>query len=487
MALGGLWGRVTGLMFGIGIGRTAGAATEPIFELVRQEAWQANANRVLSITQVANLVAMGITDFDSAAEQAARDGFDTNRLRAMVEYYLNPPQYGYAYDALRRGTITEAQFRHVLRKQGIEGQYHDALVELRHVLPSVTDMVRFAVREVYNPTQRDILDLDAEFPDAFADAAEKIGLERDTAADYWAAHWELPSYTQATQMLFRKEIKPPQFKALLKALDYAPTWRGPLEAIARAIPTMSDMIRFAVREVYNPPLRKKLGIDAEYPNAFTAQAALHGMSEEHAREYWAAHWRLPSARQGYQMMWRKEIEPADLDNLLKALDYPPAWRDKLANIAHIVPGRIDLKRMFKFGILTRAEVKQGYVAIGYDAVNAERMTQIAEAEMTTGSTRETWASKARTRLYTVAHNEYLDNSINEATARSVLAEIGATATEQDAIIQAWNVEEQINRLELTPTQVRKAYKSGRWTLDEALAALEAKEMTRADAEELLQQ
>lgn len=386
MALGGLWTRVTGLMFGIGIGRTAGAATEPIFELVRQEAWQENANRVLSLTQVANLVAMGITDFDSAAEQAAREGFDTNRLRAMVEYYLNPPQYGYAYDALRRGEISEAQFRHVLTKQGIERQYHDALVELRHVLPSVTDMVRFAVREVYNP-----------------------------------------------------------------------------------------------------PLRKALGIDAEYPPAFTEQAALHGLSEEHAREYWAAHWRLPSARQGYQMLWRGEIEPDDLDNLLKALDYPPMWRDRLANIAHIVPGRIDLKRMFKLGIKTRAEVYEGYVKIGYAPADAESMTQIAEAEVGAGTTRETWASKARNRLYTVAHDEYLDWSIDADIARSTLAQIDIPDGEITLILAAWDAEQSIARLELTPAQVKKAYYKGLYDLPTALTELQQRGMTLEDADTFLQE
>jgi hypothetical protein len=416
---------------------------------------------------------------------ARRVGLTENRFAALVQYYLNGPQLGMALQALQRGKITEAQYRHALTKQGIEPQYHDAMVDLRRYVVPPTDLVRMAVREVFNAQQRAFLTLDAEYPGDVTAKAGELGIEPDTMRDYWAAHWELPSYTQLAAMLHRGELEPQEFRDALKALDYAPVWRRPLEVIARAIPTMTDFIRFAQREVFSPGQRRDLGLDADYPDAFTAKAALHGMTEQDARDYWAAHWRLPSARQGYTMLWRHEIEAPELDGLLKALDYPAVWRRRLANIAHIKPGRIDLKRFYRHGIYSRAQLLEGYRQIGYAPADAESMTAVAIAESAGGDEAQTWANRARSRLFAVAHNEYLAYSIDPPTALRKLEAIGISDAEGQTILALWNEEAEIQRLELTPAQIRKAYRKALYTETVALAELEERGYSPDDARTFL--
>lgn len=457
MAITGLWSRIQGGIVGLAVGQAAGDVLRPIFEPLRQESWQDNPNRVLQPGTLAELVAKGITEFGPAAGHAAREGFGTNAFRALVEGQLGVPAQGQAMEAFRRNLIDEAQFRHVLTKAAVEPGYHDALVALRTVLPSVTDLIRMAVREVFNPQQRAFLQLDAEYPDALTDVGERIGLSRTTLGNYWAAHWELPSYTQLTEMRFRNLLSPQEFSDALKAIDIAPLWRPKLEAIARRIPTISDMVRFAYREVYDDVQRQALGLDAEYPDAFTAQAALHGMSETHAKQYWAAHWRLPSAMQGYRMLHRNVIELPELNGLLKALDYPPLWRDRLRAIAYLEPGRIDLKRLLRYEIFTRQEVREGYERLGYRPEHAEALTRIAEEEMTTGVVSQKWAERARSRLFTVTHDEFLDGSIDEGEAGSRLSLVGALAGERSVVMNLWSAEAAVSRTELTAAQVRRVY------------------------------
>lgn len=466
-----LWSRVTGMIVGLGVGQAASRAVQPIFELVGQDSWSANPNRVLPIDTLAELVAKAIVGEGQAAEHAKRTGYDSNKLRALIQLALHAPPVAEAMQMRRRGTITPAQLEHSLRKAGIEPQYDAAIADLLNVLPTVTDMVRFGVREVYDPGQRAALDLDAEFPPAFAADAAKIGLSRETAGDYWAAHWELPSYTQGTEMLFRGEITPAQFDGLLKALDYAPTWRNPLQAIARRIPTITDMIRFAVREVYDPAARRDLGIDSDYPTAFTAQAAKHGMAEGDARDYWAAHWRLPSARQGYQMLWRGIIQLPQLQQLLKALDYPAVWRDRLVDIAYIVPGRVDLRRMFRADVITQAEVLAGYGRIGYAPADAQTLTDFAIAEKESHAAGPNLISKYRGTVVTRAHKEFLEQSLDEVDARALLSQLGIPAKTIDGVMPLWTIERDLFRRELTPTQVKKAYAAGRITFAQALERL----------------
>lgn len=466
---------------GYAIGGAVQPTLSPLVQDLANEAWQ--AHRVLPLTpeDAAAAELRGYYGAGAGENEASYSGIDADRFGVLRQLAGLAPPLETLIAMHRRGLIDDAQLEAGIRQLGYLPSWRGVLRGLRNVLPSVTDMVRFAVREVYDPARRAALDLDAEFPPDFAADAELIGLSRERAGQYWAAHWELPSYEQGAAMLFRGEIDAGRFDTLLKALDYAPTWRGPLEAIARAIPPLSDMIRFAVREVYDPAQRRSLGLDSDYPDAFTAQAAKHGMAEQDARDYWAAHWRLPSALQGYRMLWRGQITQAELAGLLKALDYPALWRDRLQAIAYLVPGRIDLKRMLRHGILNRAQVKAGYQRLGYTEADAEHLTRIAEAEMTTGGAAQTWANRARSRLYTVAHNEYLDGSIDRASAHALVVRVGASSAEADTVLGLWDAESGIARLELTPAQIRKAFQRSLYDRTTALAELEERGMSPEDA------
>lgn len=287
-------------------------------------------------------------------------------------------------------------------------------------------------------------------------------------------------------MLHRGVISAGQFRDLLKALDFAPTWRDKLREISRPIPPLSDMIRFAVREVYDPAKRRALGLDAEFPDSFADHAALHGMAREDAADYWAAHWKLPSAQQGYAMLWRGEINASQLDELLKALDYPTKWRDRLANIAYHVPGRVDLRRMLAARIIDRAEVKRGYQRLGYTVGDAETLTKFAEHLALAPEQRTSWSDRARSSLFTATKREYLDSSLDEAGAREKLQVVGAIGAEADAVIEAWNAEHEIHRRELTPAEIRKAYKKALYTQEEAISELIERGMTSEDADIYLQ-
>ena len=489
----GLGIRLLGKFLGSAVSNAAGYAVggallptlEPLTQDLANQAWSGHPVKPLPASAAAEAVLRGYLELGEGQGEANYTGFDNGRFATMLRLRGEAPPTDTLIDLHRRGVITDAGFEQGLRQLGVLPEWREPLRARLNVLASVSDLVRMAVREAFDPSQRAALDLDAEFPATFAARAQELGIPRPLAGDYWAAHWELPSYTQMTEMLFRGEISSEQYTRGLRALDYAPTWRGPLEAIARRIPTITDMIRFAVREVYNPTLRKALGLDAEYPAAFTAQAALHGMSEQYAREYWAAHWRLPSARQLYVMLWRGLINAGELDQGLKALDYPPLWRDRLASIAHIVPGRIDLKRMLRHGIRTAEQVEQGYIRLGYTPADAADMARIALAELPDGGPEQQWAPRARSRLFTVAHNEYVDFSIDAAQAREVFTLLGAGAAEGDTVLRLWDKERQLQRLELTPAQIKKAYTKGRYELATAITELEERGMTAEDADVFL--
>src|SRR5581483_10212780 len=103
---------------------------EPVIEPAKQQAWAENTNKVLALGVLAELVAQALTDQDSAAGEAARTGYDGNRLEAMVQAALTVPGTGELLRMLRRGTIDADQLEHALRKLKREAQWDHAIAEL---------------------------------------------------------------------------------------------------------------------------------------------------------------------------------------------------------------------------------------------------------------------------------------------------------------------------------------------------------------------
>lgn len=478
-------GVVGGTAIGFAVGHGVSPAIRPVIQDIANQAWELHQVRPLEASIAAQLVAEEIWTPAQGVAEAARSGYDANRFNGLVEEARRGPTIDQAFDGLRRGILNGASFHDAMRQANIRPEWDELMAALVEVQPSVTDLVRMAVREVFDPGSRAALDLDAEFPPAFAARAEKLGVSRELAGDYWAAHWQLPSYEQGVEMHFRGELSEAELAGLLKAQDYAPTWRDKLLTIARRIPPLSDMIRFAVREVYSPAQRAELGLDADYPPEFTAEAALHGMDDERARQYWAAHWRLPSALQGYRMLWRGEITEAQLDGLLKALDYPAVWRQRLANIARNVPGRVDIRRMFVGGIIDEAEVTAGYKRLGYADADAATLTEFAVLEKARSATRGALVPLYRRAVAARAHTEYMDYSIDAARARGVLNTIGVPAGDIDDMLPLWQLERELRRTELTAAQIQKAYKKAGMAEAEALELLHERGYTDEDARTLL--
>jgi len=184
-----------------------------------------------------------------------------------------------------------------------------------------------------------------------------------------------------------------------------------LEAVTEYFPTASDLVTFAVREVYSPDIVEKFGQKEDLPAVFVTEAKKIGMSEEQATNYWAAHWDLPSISQGFEMFHRGVITEEELDILLRALDVMPFWREGLKKIAYNPLTRVDVRRMYSVGVIDRDGVKRSYLDIGYDDEKAELMTEFTiryENDAMDGLTRAT------------VINAYKDSLIDRVTLKKYL-------------------------------------------------------------------
>jgi hypothetical protein len=152
------------------------------------------------------------------------------------------------------------------------------------------------------------------------------------------------------------------------------------------IPGPNDLVRFELREVWRKEFREEL-LTPRPTDRFIELMAYQGYSKDFAEDYWAAHWVMPGADQAYEMFHRlrpgkpgikKAFTEEDLRALLKRIDILPAYHDQLIDIAYRPLTRVDIRRMYRLGILDRAGVVDAYLDLGYSPENAERMADFTE-------------------------------------------------------------------------------------------------------------
>lgn len=201
----------------------------------------------------------------------------------------------------------------------------------------------------------------------------KAGFSPEAAERIKEVRRRIPEVGIIQTWYLREFITEDQARALLAKLGFTAEDVQSLLSMSFFIPPVQDLITMAVREVFSPDIAEQFGQFQDFPADFARLAKQQGVSEEWAKNYWAAHWGLPSLSMGYEMLHRRVISADELNVLLRAQDVMPYWRDKLVQISYNPLTRVDVRRMHKLGVLSDDEVYNAYLDLGYDATNAKRL------------------------------------------------------------------------------------------------------------------
>lgn len=207
-------------------------------------------------------------------------------------------------------------------------------------------------------------------------------------------------------------------------------------------PGIQDLITFAVKEVYSPEIYNKFGQYQDFPVTFAEQAKLLGLDEQFAKQYWAAHWALPGANQGFDLFHRGLITHDDLAALLKALDVMPFWREKLIQLSYNIVGRVDARRLYAYGIWDAQKVYQTYLAEGYSPDNARDLTTFTvKYDDEQDNKHKTALQKKAKDVYV---KSYIYGLIDKNTASSKIVALGYKQNDVDLELSLELYEEYVN-------------------------------------------
>ena len=232
--------------------------------------------------------------------------------------------------------------------------------------------------------------------------------------------------------------------------------------LALVIPPVADIITMAVREVFTPAIAARFGQYEDFPPELEEWGLKKGLSKEWSERYWAAHWALPSATQGFEMLHRGVIDRDDLDRLLRAQDVMPFWRDKLTQIAFRPLTRVDVRRMYREGVLDEAGVYEAYLDHGYADENAKRMTEF--------TVRQTLSAQAKfTSTDVVA--AFAKRMIGQGEAHSLLADMGIPSDNISYIISRAEYKRKWDLTDSRIAGIKNLYKKGMYDENKARAEL----------------
>jgi hypothetical protein len=269
-------------------------------------------------------------------------------------------------------------------------------------------------------------------------------------------------------------------KTLLPATDYITIWRrGEIDDTTLAerldklhidshtrkmlikaseyYPNPSDLIRFAVREVFTPDIASKYGLFEDLPEEFLQESAKVGLSKDNAGRFWAAHWELPSISSGYEMLHRGVITEEELTQLLRAQDVMPYWRDKLIKISYNPVTRVDVRRMYRTGVYDREQVYQSYLNVGYNPTDAEALTNFTIEDAIKEKTDVTKSQLDKA---------YLQSLITLDTYKQLLRDMGYTDEPISLYVDLIEYEKKMDEVESVLKELKARYRKGLITLEE---------------------
>lgn len=365
----------------------------------------------------------------------------------------------------RRGFIDEVDLFDRLARIGWDSYDRPLIEQLGWTIPNAMLLVQ---GNLHQRQSRDKILQDISIAD----------INPDYAQTYLDAVLTKPASQDLVAYNLRKDPSLAGLDSDLQRIGIHPDFIDVYKTLAYPIPPIADIITMAVREAFSPEIAARFGQYEDYPPEFEEWATKKGLSKEWSERYWAAHWSLPSAQQGFEMLHRGVISRDNLDLLLRALDIMPFWREKLTKIAYRRLSRVDIRRMYRVGVMTETDVYEAYLELGYNERDAKRMADFA--------IKQTLATQSKFTARDVigAYSKYM---INRSDARSLLIDVGVKSENISYILSTAEYKRAWELTEDRIAAIRNLYKKEVYTPDKARGELLKLDMPAERVDILMEQ
>lgn len=349
----------------------------------------------------------------------------------------------------KRGLLDESSFLYSLSEGGWSEDKRRYIKELAYLIPNAMLLVQGDLVQGVETAK-------------ILEHISTADIHPDYAQKYLDAVLTKPASTDLVAFELRDDPTLADLDRKLQKIGIHPDYTDVYKTLAYPIPPIADLVTMAVREAFTPAIAERFGQYEDFPPEFERWAMAKGTSSEWAKRYWAAHWALPSATQGFAMLHRGIINDDELRMLLRALDVMPFWRDKLIKVAYRPLTRVDVRRMYKEGVLDEAGVYRAYLDHGYSEENAKAMTDFTISYVLGQLTRFTSKDII---------NAYAARIITNAEAGGLLRELGIRSEDVSYILSTADYKREWEMTDNKIAGIRNLYKKKQYDENTARSEL----------------
>ena len=300
---------------------------------------------------------------------------------------------------------------------------------------------------------------------------QRQGFSNENAERILTVARPLPEENTLLTMWLREFLTDAETDKAFEGKGWTAEWTQHYKDIAFFIPPVQDLITMAVREVFDPVIAAEFGQFEDFPEEFGKWAKQQGVSDEWAKNYWAAHWALPSIQMGFEMLHRRVIDETKLKQLMVALDIMPGWRDELIQISYTPFTRIDIRRMNRVGVLSSEDVYEAYLDIGYSPAKARQLQDFVQRLNEPQETLAEQLADELTRSNILGF--YDDGIIARSTAAALLKNAGYNAITTELFLDSEDFDRERKERKADIRIIGEQVKNGALTFNEAAAQLDS--------------
>jgi hypothetical protein len=144
-----------------------------------------------------------------------------------------------------------------------------------------------------------------------------------------------------------------------------------LKFVTQFLPNADEQTLWLAREVFEPAMIDKYGLDDELPIYTATDFAKIGVTPEQMTNKWRAHWQHASWIQVVEMLYRGLITEDDVRQWFRLVEIPPYWRQLLIDSAYAWPTRVDVRRWWDMRTITEDRLRELYAGMGYRGENLD--------------------------------------------------------------------------------------------------------------------
>ena len=176
------------------------------------------------------------------------------------------------------------------------------------------------------------------------------------------------------------------------------------------------------------------------------------------------------------MLHRGVITEEQLDSLFMATDIMPWWRDKLRAISYHPLTRVDVRRVYRMGIINRDQVFRTYLDLGYDEEKAEWLTRFTEMQ-------NTEADRDLTKSEILG--AYVKQIIGYADCHAMLLDLGYSEEEVAILISSKEYQEYKEWKTREMKRIERFYLAGAFTANQTINELGKLDLTGAEQDSIM--